>query len=143
MNARLGVHNQVNLDPATLGSKAPNGPGSSFAIAARLMNDAFIHYRNLIAVKKGATVGQVPVTDGQAKTVPAAAAADVDALVRRGDEGTVKTSLAPNSVTAPVRAGQQVGWVVVTQNGKQITKVPAVAAANVEKQPWWKKFWPF
>src|SRR5947209_7690290 len=118
-----------------MGAKAPNGPGSSFAIAARLMNDAFIHYRNLIAVKKGATVGQVPVTDGQAKTVPAAAAADVDALVRRGDEGTVKTSLAPNSVTAPVRAGQQVGWVVVTQNGKQITKVPAVAAANVERQP--------
>ena len=55
----------------------------------------------------------------------------------------MKTSLTPNSVTAPVRAGQQVGWVVVTQNGKQITKVPAVAAANVEKQPWWKKFWPF
>ena len=126
-----------------MGAKSPSGPGSSFAIASRLMNDAFVHYRNLIAVKKGATVGEVPVTDGQSKTVPAAAAADVDALVKRGDEQTVKTSLAPASVTAPVRAGQQVGWVVVTQNGRQITKVPAVAAANVEKQPWWKKFWPF
>jgi D-alanyl-D-alanine carboxypeptidase (penicillin-binding protein 5/6) len=126
-----------------MGAKSPSGPGSSFAIASRLMNDAFIHYRNLVAVKKGATVGQVTVTDGQEKTVPAAAAADVSTLVRRGEEGTVKTSLAPNSVTAPVRAGQQVGWVVITQSGKQISKVPAVAAANVEKQPWWKKFWPF
>ncbi|MDQ6799808.1 MAG: D-alanyl-D-alanine carboxypeptidase [Acidobacteriota bacterium] len=126
-----------------MGAKASNGPGSSFALAAKLMNDAFIHYRNLVAVKKGATIGQVTVTDGLAKTVPAAAAADVSTLVLRGQEDSVKASLAPNSVTAPVRAGQQVGWIVVTQNGKQISKVPAVAAADVEKQPWWKKFWPF
>ena len=133
----------MSVVAVVMGAKSPSGPGSSFAIASRLMNDAFIHYRNLVAVKKGATVGQVTVTDGQEKTVPAAAAADVSALVQRGQEETVKTSLAPNSLTAPVRAGQQVGWVVVTQNGKQITKVPAVAATNVEKQPWWKKFWPF
>jgi D-alanyl-D-alanine carboxypeptidase (penicillin-binding protein 5/6) len=126
-----------------MGAKNASGPGSSFAIAARLMNDAFIHYRNLVAVKKGATIGEVPVADGQAKTVPAAAAADVSTLVQRGQEDSVKASLAPNSVTAPVRAGQQVGWIVVTQNGKQISKVPAVASASVEKQPWWKKFWPF
>jgi serine-type D-Ala-D-Ala carboxypeptidase (penicillin-binding protein 5/6) len=126
-----------------MGAKNSSGPGSSFAIASRLMNDAFIHYRNLVAVKKGATIGEVPVADGQAKTVPAAAAADVSTLVQRGQEDSVKASLAPNSVTAPVRAGQQVGWIVVTQNGKQISKVPAVASASVEKQPWWKKFWPF
>jgi D-alanyl-D-alanine carboxypeptidase (penicillin-binding protein 5/6) len=126
-----------------MGAKASSGPGSSFAIASRLMNDAFIHYRNLVAVKKGATIGEVPVTDGQQKTVAAAAAADVSALVQRGQEDSVKHSLVPNSVTAPVRAGQQVGWIVVTQSGKQISRVPAVAASNVEKQPWWKKFWPF
>lgn len=126
-----------------MGAKNSSGPGSSFGIASRLMNDAFIHYRNLVAVKKGATFGAVVVTDGQQKSVPAAAAADVSALIKRGEEATVKASLAPSPVTAPVRAGQQVGWVVVTQNGRQISRVPAVAAANVEKQPWWKKFWPF
>jgi D-alanyl-D-alanine carboxypeptidase (penicillin-binding protein 5/6) len=134
---------QSSVVAVVMGAKNSSGPGSSFAIAARLMNDAFIHYRNLVAVKKGATIGEVPVADGQAKTVPAAAAADVTTLVQRGQEDSVKASLAPNSVTAPVRAGQQVGWIVVTQNGKQISKVPAVASASVEKQPWWKKFWPF
>jgi serine-type D-Ala-D-Ala carboxypeptidase (penicillin-binding protein 5/6) len=133
----------MSVVAVVMGAKSPSGSGSSFAIATRLMNDAFIHYRNLVAVKKGVTVGEVTVTDGQQKTVPAAAAADVSTLVQRGQEGTVKVSLAPDSVTAPVRAGQQVGWVVVTQNGKQISKVPAVAATTVEKQPWWKKFWPF
>src|SRR5207253_3641529 len=56
-----------------MGAKAPSGPGSSFAIAARLMNDALIRYRNLIAVKKGATVGQVPVAGRPAKRVAARA----------------------------------------------------------------------
>jgi D-alanyl-D-alanine carboxypeptidase (penicillin-binding protein 5/6) len=133
----------MSLVCVVMGAKAPNGPESSFALAARLMNDAFTHYRNLTAVKKGAVVGQVNVDDGQEKTVPAAAAADVSAFVQRGQEDSVKVSLTPSPVTAPVRAGQQVGWVVVTQGGQAINKVPAVAAAAVEKQPWWKKFWPF
>lgn len=133
----------MSLVAVVMGAKNPNGPGSSFAIASRLMNENFSRYRMLTAAKKGATVGQVPVADGQAKTVPAAAAADVNALVRRGEEGTVRVSIAPSPVSAPVRAGQQVGFVVVTNTGKPINRVPAVAAANVEKQPWWRKFWPF
>jgi len=133
----------MSLICVVMGAKAPNGPESSFAITSKLMNDAFIHYRMLTAVKKGATIGNVGVADGQSKTVPAAAGADVTALVKRGDEGTVKVALSPSPVTAPVRGGQQVGWVVVSEAGHQINRVPAVAAANVEKQPWWKKFWPF
>ncbi len=133
----------MSLVCVVMGAKSATGAGSSFAIASQLMNDAFTQYRNLTAIKKGASVGEVPVADGQMKTVPAAAAADVNALIRRGEEATIRTSLAPSSVSAPVRSGQQVGWVVITQNGRQINKVPAVAAANVEKQSWWKKFWPF
>src|SRR5438128_2001642 len=133
----------MSLICVVMGAKAPNGPGSSFAIATQLMNNACMQYRMLTAVKKGATIGQVGVAEGQSKTVAAAAAADVGALVKRGEEGGVRASLAPSPVTAPVRAGQQVGWVVVTQNGKQINRVPAVAAANVERQPLWRKFWPF
>jgi len=126
-----------------MGAKASTGPESSFQIASRLMNDAFIHWRTYTPVKKGQVVGQVNVTDGQAKTVNAAAAADVNAFVQRGQEGGIKVSLTPSPVTAPVSAGQQVGWVVVSQGGQTINRVPAVAAASVDKQPWWKKFWPF
>ena len=88
-------------------------------------------------------VGQAAVKDGRAKTVPAVAGADVCALIKRGEEGSVKVGFAPSTVTAPVRAGQQVGSRRASQNGQQIGAVPAVAGAAVEKQPWWKKFWPF
>src|SRR5947209_1560875 len=91
----------MSLICVVMGAKAPNGPGSSFAIATKLMNDTFAHYRMLPVIKKGAVVGQVPVADGESKTVPAAASGDVNALVQRGHETGVKVSLAPSPVTAP------------------------------------------
>ncbi|MCU1230074.1 MAG: D-alanyl-D-alanine carboxypeptidase [Acidobacteria bacterium] len=126
-----------------MGAKTSSGPTSSFALASKLMSSAFAQYNMATVLKKGAQVGQVNVADGSAKTVAAVAATDVRALMKRGEEGGVKVGLLPTNVTAPVRAGQQVGVVVVTQNGQQINRVPALAAGGVEKQPWWKKFWPF
>jgi D-alanyl-D-alanine carboxypeptidase (penicillin-binding protein 5/6) len=126
-----------------MGARAPSGPDSSFGVAARLFNDAFNHWRQLTPLKKGTVVGQAAVADGQAKTVAAIAAADVKALVPRGQEGSISVRFVPANVTAPVRAGQQVGVAVVNQGGQQIGKVPAVAQVAVDKQPWWKKFWPF
>lgn len=133
----------LELVAVVMGARASTRQGSSFQIATRLFNETFAKWRQLQVVKKGAVVGQATVTDGTEKTVAAVAAADVRALVPRGEEGTVKVSLVPSPVTAPVRAGQQVGTVVVTQGGQQINRVAAVASTPVEKQPWWKKFWPF
>ena len=88
-------------------------------------------------------MGKAAVADGQASTVAAVASGDVVALVQRGQEGTIKVQFVPSNITAPVRAGQQVGVVIVNQGGQQIGRAPAVAQAGVDKQPGWKKFWPF
>jgi len=133
----------MKLIGVVMGAKTSSGPNSSFGIVSRLFTTAFANNFMQPAVHRGQVVGQAPVTDGQAKTVNATAAGDISALVKRGEEGSVKVSLAANTVAAPVRAGQVVGSVVVTQNGQQVGRVPAVAANNVDKQPWWKKFWPF
>ena len=133
----------LELIAVVMGARSPSRQGSSFQIAARLFNEAFNKWRLMPVVKKGSTVGQAAVTDGAAKSVTAVAGADLNALLPRGQEGGVKVSLLPSPVTAPVRAGQQVGVVVVSQGGQQIGRVPAVAAASVDKQAWWKKFWPF
>jgi D-alanyl-D-alanine carboxypeptidase (penicillin-binding protein 5/6) len=126
-----------------MGARAPSGAESSFGIAARLFNDAFAHWRQLVALKKGTVVGQAAVADGQAKTVNAVASSDVRALVPRGQEGSISVRFVPSNLTAPVRAGQQAGIAIVNQGGQQIGRVPAMAQSAVEKQPWWKKFWPF
>ena len=133
----------LKLIAVVMGAKTASGPNSSFGIASRLFTTAFANNFLQPAVKKGAVVGQVPVVDGRAKTVPAVASTDINALVKRGEEGNVKVSLVAPAVNAPVSAGQAVGNVVATQNGAVIGKVPVTAGAAVEKNPWWKKFWPF
>jgi D-alanyl-D-alanine carboxypeptidase (penicillin-binding protein 5/6) len=131
------------LIAVVMGARAPSGKESSFEIAARLFNDAFNHWRQMTPLKKGTVVGRSGVADGQAKSVSAIASADVNALVQRGQEGSLNVRFVPGNVTAPVRAGQQVGVIVVNQGAQQIGRVPAVAQTAVEKQSMWKKFWPF
>ncbi len=133
----------MELVCVVMGARSSSGPMSSFGIAQKLMSQAFAQYNMKTVLKKGQAVGQAPVTDGNSKSVPVVAAADAKALVKRGEEGGVKVAYSPATLTAPVRAGQQAGIVAVQQAGQTIFKVPAVTAAAVEKQPWWKAFWPF
>lgn len=133
----------MKLVAVVMGAKTSSGPNSSFGIASRLFTTAFANNFMQPVVKKGAVVGQVAVNDGRAKTVPAVAGGDISALVKRGEENSVKVSVIAPPVAAPVAAGQNLGRVVAMQNGQQVGVVPALAGAAVEKQPWWKKFWPF
>jgi serine-type D-Ala-D-Ala carboxypeptidase (penicillin-binding protein 5/6) len=133
----------MQLIAVVMGARAPSGPDSSFGIAARLFNDAFAHWRQMTLLKRGTVVGQATVADGREKTVRAIAFVDAKALIPRGQEGSINVRFVPSNLTAPVRAGQQVGIAIVNQGGQQIARVPAVAQVAVDKQPWWKKFWPF
>ena len=76
----------------------------------------------------------------QPGAVQAVAARDVSALVPRGEDGSVQWALEPARVRAPVAAGDTVGTIVVKQGETEIGRVPALAAAAVERRPWWR-FW--
>ncbi|MEO6259414.1 MAG: D-alanyl-D-alanine carboxypeptidase family protein [Thermoanaerobaculia bacterium] len=134
---------EMELVAVVMGARANHGPLSSFGIASRLFSNAFANYNMTTVLKKGASVGTAAVSDGTEKTVGAVSSADAKALVKRGQEGSVKVAFAASPLTAPVRAGQQIGTIAVQQDGKTISKVPALAAAAVAQQPFWKKFWPF
>jgi D-alanyl-D-alanine carboxypeptidase (penicillin-binding protein 5/6) len=126
-----------------MGAKTGGGPNGSFANAGRLMNEALVNYRMVTPAKKGTQVGQANVKDGRAKTVAVVAGADASALVKRGQDRNIKVSYSGGEVTAPVKKGQQIGTVLVQNGSETIAKIPALAAADVDKQAWWKSFWPF
>lgn len=126
-----------------MGAKTGGGPNGSFANASKLMNEAFVNWRMVTPAKKGAVVGQATVDKGAATTVPVVAGQDVRALVKRGQERNVKVSYSGGNVAAPVKQGQQVGTIIVTNGSETIAKIPGVAGQSVEKQAWWKAFWPF
>ncbi|MDP9194598.1 MAG: D-alanyl-D-alanine carboxypeptidase [Acidobacteriota bacterium] len=135
--------NNLDIVAVVMGAKTGGGSNGSFAIASRLMNQAFIQNRMVVPAKKGAIVGQAPVTGGRAATVPVTPANDATALVKRGQEKGVTVAYQGTGAAAPVKKGQVVGTIVVQQNGKVLAKIPALAAEEVAKQQWWKSFWPF
>lgn len=124
------------------GAKQSRGPASSFEIAARLMNDAFVRWTMATVVERGEPVGEAPVLRGSSKSVTAVAARDAQALVPRGEEDTVGATFEARTVEAPVVDGEPVGHVVLQSGEKELGRVPAVAAAPVSKRPWWL-FWRF
>lgn len=133
----------MELVAVVMGARTSRGPLSSFGLASRMFNEHFVKYRMVTPVKKGSVVGSAPVTDGNAKTVQAIASADAAAFVSRDEERGVKVAFSPTPVTAPVKKGQPVGTVVVQAGTKEIARIPAVAGADVPKEPWYKALWPF
>jgi D-alanyl-D-alanine carboxypeptidase (penicillin-binding protein 5/6) len=133
----------MELIAVVMGAKSSRGPESSFEIAGRLMNQAFVAYKMVTPVKQGTVVARASVEDGRAASVPVMAARDARALVKRGEEKKVSVRFAGRAVAAPVRRGQPVGTIVVQHGQQTLAKIPAVAAADVPKEPWWKAFWPF
>lgn len=135
--------NNMELIAVVMGAKTSRGPESSFELAARLMNQAFMSYKMVTPVKQGAVVAQASVNDGRASSVPVMAPKDVRALVKRGEEKGVSVKFNGGAVTAPVKRGQRIGTIVVQRGNETLAKVPAVAAQDVAKESWWKAFWPF
>ncbi|HEX2060261.1 MAG TPA: D-alanyl-D-alanine carboxypeptidase family protein [Thermoanaerobaculia bacterium] len=135
--------NNMDVVAVVMGAKTGGGPNGSFANASRLMNQAFINHRMVVPAKAGAIVGEATVTGGRAEKVPVTPARDASALVKRGEEKGVKVVFNGPPVAAPVKKGQQVGTIIVQQNGKTLAQIPALAASDVPKQPWWKSFLPF
>ena len=119
------------------------GAGSSAdrnADAAALLNWGFA---NFAAVTLGADrpLLPLPVEMGRQETVmPELGEGDVQVLPREGLNRLEKTLELPESLQAPVEKGQQIGQLVVTLDGKEVCRVPVLAAEGVERLGLWDVF---
>ncbi len=105
-----------------------------FDIAGKMLNHGFANYRRYPVAQTGTKVrGTLPVTGGAKDGVALMLGSDLTLLVSRGDEQRIQLSPAlPESVAAPVAAGQRVGSVAVSLDGRTLAEVPVVAAEAVE-----------
>jgi len=116
-----------------------------FTSAARLLNEGFATYRMLVPVKEGVALGRdAPVKGGVAERVPLVATKDVRVFIKKGEEKKVQVEVdVPDRVSAPVKAGQVVGEIVVKFDGAEVGKASAAAAQDVAQASLWKRWWPF
>ena len=107
-----------------------------FAIAGQMLDYGFANYRKYPVAARGTRVkGALPVTGGTADGVALMLDGDLTLLVNRGDEQRVSLSPElPEAVPAPVHAGDVVGHVTVNADGREIARIPVVAAEDVPKK---------
>jgi D-alanyl-D-alanine carboxypeptidase (penicillin-binding protein 5/6) len=100
----------------------------------KLTEWAFREFDDYTVYKAGETVGEAPVADGVAATVPMQVARELVLTLPRSAHNDVKVAVVKGAaLAAPVKKGTEVGTAVVTIPGKGEIKVPLVAAADVAR----------
>ncbi|HEY6418064.1 MAG TPA: D-alanyl-D-alanine carboxypeptidase family protein [Candidatus Binataceae bacterium] len=113
---------------------------ANFRTAGELMSQGFLNYEMRSIAKKGSQVPQtVAVIDGTAPSLKPVFGGDAEVFTKRDDDSKSARALKvaynlPPSVTAPVKAGQQIGTAKVTQDGKPVATVALLAPASVPRE---------
>ncbi|MCQ9154585.1 D-alanyl-D-alanine carboxypeptidase family protein [Acidomonas methanolica] len=114
-----------------------NGTASSNERAhegERLLGWAFMNFDNVTVFRKGQEVDRVPVWMGEVRDVPLVAARDVVLTLPHGWQQRSHFGVDCQSpAIAPVRAGQSLGSLVLSNPGMPDIRVALVAGRNVAK----------
>lgn len=109
-------------------------PSTRFREATQLLNYAFATFTPVVAIRQGEEAGTVRVSRGRERWVPAVAAADLAVSVEKERaEGVERVVQLGPRVEAPVRAGEELGSMALYLEGRELARVPLVAARDVPR----------
>lgn len=109
------------------------------AEVSKLFDYAFAQFTNVPIYRKGDAIGELKVQKGAVAKLPITAKHSYSVLVRKGDaKAQIRKELVLNEkVTAPVKAGQQVGKLIVYRGNDVMAEFPIEAPASVDRAGWW------
>jgi D-alanyl-D-alanine carboxypeptidase (penicillin-binding protein 5/6) len=109
-----------------------NSDGLRAQESQKLLNYGFQFYEVARLYEKGQEVSRLRVWKGAANELRAGTAADLDLVLPRGDAQKLKADLVSEQpLLAPVSAGQRVGTIRVSLDGKPLGEYPVVALEPV------------
>ncbi|MBI4573290.1 MAG: D-alanyl-D-alanine carboxypeptidase [candidate division NC10 bacterium] len=114
-----------------------------FAEAARLLEEGFARFVEVIAAKAGEPLGteiHLPRANGSFRPV---ATRDLRVLVKREEREALRTAVEVQAgLRAPVGKGQQVGILVARLGDREVARLPVVTPADVPRAFfWWLTPW--
>lgn len=112
-----------------------------FASARALLDYGFANWQVITPKPPEEPIGPVKVLKGTAPTVEVVSRPAGEAVIRKGEESTIKykVELVPD-VVAPVAAGQTLGRVVMYSGDREIGSYPLTAANYVGRLTFWVSF---
>ncbi len=104
----------------------------------RLMNWGFREFDNYTIVKQGTKIATMPVWFGQADSVDMVVEKDVVRTMKKNKSDKVElTAVYDKPVKAPIKKGQQLGYLKAEVPGSDTVEIPLVAANDVAKVGLW------
>lgn len=118
------------LVAVVLGADSGNARASE---SQKLLNFGFQFYETVRLYEKGQSIADLKVWKGQADAVKAGFDRDLFFTLPKGQAEKLKATLeSQQPLVAPVEAGQRVGTMKITLEGKPLADVPVVALGKVE-----------
>ncbi|NLZ39230.1 MAG: D-alanyl-D-alanine carboxypeptidase [Firmicutes bacterium] len=99
-----------------------------------LLNYGFHNFEFAKTIKKGETIGEIPVKDGKQKSAALTVAEDLPVLAPKGRQEDLEFVVAEEKqLTAPVEEGTQAATLLVQLDGETIVSAPLVTAEQVSR----------
>jgi serine-type D-Ala-D-Ala carboxypeptidase (penicillin-binding protein 5/6) len=100
----------------------------------RLLNYGFQFYESTLVYKQYQTINNLRVYKGQQETIPTTLSKDLYLTLPKGDYARVKATMSSRQpLVAPIKAGQEVGKISFTLDGKTINQQALVAGESIEE----------
>lgn len=116
--------------------------GERVSASVDFMNWGFAAWQNLPLGKKGQVMGKVAIDGAADPQIDAVAGKDLFVTLPRGFAMERKTRVEGlPGLKAPLKAGQQVGWLTVTMPGQQPAKAPLVTPVAIEEAGIFRRAW--
>ena len=114
-----------------------------FNESARLMDIAFERYEAMTMMTAGESAATIEVVNSNGCTVDAVLSVDLTGVVAKGSIPQVEINL-PDSLDAPIQAGQVIGTVRMLAGGVVVAEVPLVAESDIAQDDFparWHMYW--
>ena len=110
---------------------------SRFRLAQQLLEWGFAHYSKLNVVQAGQPLSfEVKVSNGAAESIRPIAAQSLTYVISNEEEKDLRVTFQlPATVRAPVAAHQELGEIIVRDQGKLLGVIPAVSPIGVADSP--------
>ena len=113
-----------------LGASSENARATE---SQKLLNFGFLNYDGVKLYEKGQSISSLEVWKGSAREVKAGFDRELFVTLPKGQADKVKaTLLSQKPLLAPIAAGQRIGTMKVTVDGRDLAEVPVVALEAVE-----------
>jgi serine-type D-Ala-D-Ala carboxypeptidase (penicillin-binding protein 5/6) len=117
-------------------------PKDRNAQITKMLDYAFSQYKTHPVYKRNEVIARVNVSKGKKKTTALVTSEPISVLTKKGQsiDQIEKVIQTKENVKAPIKKGDELGVLILKQDGKELLRSPIVAKENVAEASWWDLF---